>query len=133
MSERVAVVEDQPPTGVALVPAMAPAFAATHRVTSPLERGRIPSQDRRGIALQVLEQVDVDRQGVLRNLAQSGAERTIREGRQRRDLAEDHARLMERPHEVLALGRFTAVFPPIDASTCAVSVVGTCTNGVPRM
>ena len=37
------------------------------------------------------------------------------------------------PTRFLPSGRFTAVLPPIAASTWAVSVVGTCTNGMPRM
>ena len=73
MSERVAVVEDQAPTGVALVLGDGAGLRGNASGDESLERGRIPSQDRRGIPLQLLEQVDVDRQGVFRNLAQSGA------------------------------------------------------------
>ena len=45
-----------------------------------------------------------------------------------RDVGEHRDRLVERADEVLALGRLTAVLPPIAASTCASSVVGACTT-----
>ena len=37
------------------------------------------------------------------------------------------------PTAFLAAGRFTAVFPPMAASTIARRVVGTAAHGMPRM
>ena len=75
----------------------------------------------------------IEREPVLRDLGEAGAEVALVERRERVHVGEHRAGWANVPTRFLPSGRFTAVFPPTAASTWAVSVVGTCTNGSPRM
>ncbi len=70
---------------------------------------------------------------VLDDLGQPGAQLARRQRAQRVQVANHALRLVEGADHVLAAGWLMAVLPPTEESTCASSVVGTCTNGTPRM
>src|SRR4051795_3070429 len=121
MSERVPVVQEQPPPaarltggsggglspaatrGVALIGGYGGGLDPDASRHQRLERGRVTRERRRGISLQPVEQRGIQREAVLGDLGQTRAEVTIGQRGKRLDVAQDGERLMEGAHEVLAL------------------------------
>ena len=87
-------------------------------------------QQRPRVALEPLEQLEVQRERVLGDLGRGRTGRRARAASRASSTSASTATgWWKAPTRFLPSGRFTAVLPPIAASTCAVSVVGTCTNG----
>ena len=72
--ERVPVVQEQASAVVALVLGDRPRLRRDAAGHDPLERGRVSREDRRRVSLQHVQELDVQRQAVLRHLRQSRAE-----------------------------------------------------------
>ena len=130
-AQRVPVVQEQPEpvsrSSSATVPALRRAQRATNGSSAPRSRaGSVGVRSSRSSSSTSSERV-------LRDLAEARSEVPVRQARQRGHIAQHRHRLVEGAHEVLALGRLTAVLPPIAASTWPINVVGTCTNRMPRM
>jgi hypothetical protein len=101
VAERVPVVEDRrSPSSARPRPRPCLRRRSGH---DPLERRRVSSQHRRGVALQQVQELAVEYQGVLHDLRQAGSEVSVAERRQRVHVGDDEPRLGERSDEVLAL------------------------------
>ena len=138
--ERVAEVERRPHAGALLAgrAAMTSALICTQRVTrSPSTAGSRASTavvcSRSSSTSPVGSVDDVAEQRVLRHLAEP-ASGTPRSGSVASVSvsASTPTGWWNAPTRFLPSGRFTAVLPPIAASTIASSVVGTCSTAMPR-
>ena len=97
------------------------------------EHGWVAREDRLRVARDAIEQVAAGDHAVLDDLVQAGSELAPR---QRRAAAADRsatsAGWWKAPIRFLPSAWLTPTLPPIELSTCASSVVGTCTSVMPR-
>jgi hypothetical protein len=111
---------------------LAQAARSTSSATAP-DRRRVGRPGRcRAVRLEQLEQPLVAERGHLDGLAERGPDLALGSVRSSAMSMMIGDGLVERPDEVLALGRSTPVLPPIDESIWATRVVGTWIDRTPR-